>query len=87
MKHETIDLQTVMEHNMDCPTWDPAKETLQEHLDRIKIETDTAAGIPAGQEDDWDLLQEHYSLEYWIAMVCQLLDKSEKEMRNKNMRA
>ena len=85
-----------MEENLNFPSWDPAKETLQEHLDRIKNETERAAAIPVDQlsrsvdgasMDQWDLLDNLYSLDNWKMMTIMALDRLNKEFHQRNLKA
>ena len=71
----------MMDENMKFPTWDPAKETLQEHLDRIRAENERGVNIPVDQEeavpmDQWNLLEDLYSLDNWEKLTILTLEKS-----------
>ena len=67
----------MIDENMKFPTWDPAKETLQEQLDRIRAENERGVNIPVDQEiavpmDQWNLLEDLYSLENWAVSYTHL---------------
>ena len=81
-----------MDENMKFPTWDPAKETLQEHLDRIKEENDKGVSIPVDQEDgvpmdQWNLLEDLYSLENWEKLTILTLERLSRDLQKRNLRA
>ena len=84
-----------MEGNLNFPSWDPAKETLQEHLDRIRSDTERAANIPVSptstlgvsMDDQWDLLENLYSLDNWKMMSIKALDKLYQELQQRNLKA
>ena len=81
-----------MEENMKFPTWDPAKETLQEHLDRIKDENERGVNIPVDQEDvvpmdQWNLLDDLYSLGSWERLTIQALEVLSRDLQKRNLRA
>ena len=93
MKGEAIDLeQVMMDENMKFPTWDPAKETLQEHLDRIRVENERGVNIPVDQEgavpmDQWNLLEDLYSLENWEKLTILTLERLSRDLHKMNLRA
>ena len=81
-----------MDENMKFPTWDPAKETLQEHLDRIKEENERGVNIPVDQEDvvpmdQWNLLEDLYSLGSWDRLTIQALEVLSRDLQKRNLRA
>ena len=81
-----------MDENMRFPTWDPAKETLQEHLDRIKEENERGVNIPVDQEDvvpmdQWNLLEDLYSLGSWERLTIQALEVLSRDLQKRNLRA
>ena len=81
-----------MEENMKFPTWGPAKETLQEHLDRIKEENERGVNIPVDQEDvvpmdQWNLLEDLYSLGSWERLTIQALEVLSRDLQKRNLRA
>ena len=81
-----------MDENMKFPTWDPAKETLQEHLDRIKEENERGVNIPVDQEDvvpmdQWNLLEDLYSLGSWERLTIQALEVLSRDLQKRNLRA
>ena len=81
-----------MDENMKFPTWDPAKETLQEHLDRIRDENERGVNIPVDQEDavpmdQWNLLQDLYSLDNWERLTIQVLEVLSRDLQKRNLRA
>ena len=82
----------MMDENMKFPTWDPAKETLQEHLDRIKEENERGVNIPVDQEDvvpmdQWNLLEDLYSLGSWERLTIQALEVLSRDLQKRNLRA
>ena len=93
MKGEAIDLeQVMMDENMKFPTWDPAKETLQEHLDRIHAANERGVNIPVDQEeavpmDQWNLLEDFYSLENWEKLTILTLERISRELHRKTIRS
>ena len=81
-----------MDENMKFPTWDPAKETLQEHLDRIRAENERGVSIPVDQEDavpmgQWNLLEDLYSLENWEKLTILTLERLSQDLQKRNLRA
>ena len=81
-----------MDENMKFPTWDPAKETLQEHLDRIRDENERGVNIPVDQEDavpmdQWNLLEDLYSLENWEKLTILTLGRLSWDLQKRNLRA
>ena len=81
-----------MDENMKFPTWDPAKETLQEHLDRIRDENERGVNIPVDQEDavpmdQWNLLEDLYSLENWEKLTILTLERLSRDLQTRNLRA
>ena len=81
-----------MDENMKFPTWDPAKETLQEHLDRIRAENERGVNIPVDQEDavpmdQWNLLEDLYSLENWENLTILTLERLSRDLHKRNLRA
>ena len=81
-----------MDENTKFPTWDPAKETLQEHLDRIKEENERGVNIPVDQEDvvpmdQWNLLEDLYSLGSWERLTIQALEVLSRDLQKRNLRA
>ena len=82
---ETIDLDMVMQTHMEFPAWDPAKETLTEHMERMKQEGDD---IPVPEEqEDWDLLEDLYSLDNWTKLSSLILDKEVRKLQRQAIRA
>ena len=82
----------MMDENMKFPTWDPAKETLQEHLDRIRAENERGVNIPVDQEDavpmdQWNLLEDLYSLENWEKLTILTLERLSRDLHKRNLRA
>ena len=81
----------MMDENMKFPTWDPAKETLQEHLDRIHAANERGVSIPVDQEeavpmDQWNLLEDLYSLENWEKLTILTLEKTSREPKRLSAR-
>ena len=81
-----------MDEYMKFPTWDPAKETLQEHLDRIRDENERGVNIPVDQEDaapmdQWNLLLDLYSLDNWERLTIQVLEVLSRDLQKRNLRA
>lgn len=79
---EEIDLETVMKHNIQFPNWDPAKENLYDHMERMKQES-----LDTPVEDSWALLEETYSLDNWMKLVTLKLDADDRELQKKTLRA
>ena len=82
----------MMDENMKFPTWDPAKETLQEHLDRIHAANERGVNIPVDQEDavpmdQWNLLEDFYSLGNWEKLTILSLEKISRELHRKIIRS
>ena len=82
----------MMDENMKFPTWDPAKETLQEHLDRIHAANERGVTIPVDQEDavpmdQWNLLEDLYSLENWEKLTILTLERLSRDLQKRNLRA
>ena len=82
---DTINLERVMETNMEFPSWNPAKETLTENLERLEAEN--AADIPVDEGPSWDLLEECYGLDNWTNVTNRILGKDAKEFQKKTSRA
>ena len=82
----------MIDESMKFPTWDPAKETLQDHLDRIRVENERGVNIPVDQEDavpmdQWNLLQDLYSLDNWERLTIQVLEVLSRDLQKRNLRA
>ena len=84
----TIDLENVMETGQEFPDWNPAKETLQEYLERTQNKF-----IPEDEEDHndtWDLLQEessYYSLVGWENLTRLILEADNRDLQKRTIRA
>ena len=81
-----------MDENMKFPTWDPAKETLQEHLDRIHAANERGVNIPVDQEeavpmDQWNLLEDLYCLENWEKLTILTLERISRDLHERNLRS